>query len=93
MILYNSRYKKIEVATLKQSNGLEVRYLRRRFLPPASPDRSFEYSIVQGDRLDNLTASFLGNPELFWRMCDDNNAMHPNEITSTIGRTIWLPML
>lgn len=93
MLTNNSRYSGIETTTLTDTDGREVRYLRRRFLPAATPDTSFEYSVVQGDRLDNLTARFIGNPELFWQMCDANNAMRPNELTATIGRILYLPAL
>ena len=43
--------------------------------------------MVQGDRLDNITAKYLGDPEQFWRMCDANGAMRPEELTETIGST------
>ena len=53
-------------------------YLRRRFVPP--PER---FALLQaargraGDRLDNLAAKYLGDPEQFWRLCDANGAMRP----------------
>ena len=29
---------------------------------------------MQGERLDNVAAQYLGDPTLFWRLCDANNA-------------------
>jgi hypothetical protein len=47
---------------------------------------------VQGDRLDNLTAKYLGDPEQFWRLCDANNALQPEELTDTVGRRVRITM-
>ena len=35
---------------------------------------------MQGERLDNITAEYLGDPELFWRVCDANNVIAPEEL-------------
>jgi hypothetical protein len=48
--------------------------------------------VTQGDRLDNVTARYLGDPEAFWRICDANNAMRPNELTETIGRRLRITL-
>ena len=47
---------------------------------------------MQGDRLDNITAKYLGDPEQFWRMCDANGAIRPDELTETIGNTIRITL-
>ena len=49
-------------------------------------------AVTQGDRLDNITAKFLGDPEQFWRVCDANNAMRPDELTEIIGRTLRITL-
>ena len=88
-----SRYYNIETATLKTPNGLTVIYLTRRFVP--SPERFSllqEHEVVQGDRLDNITARYLGDPEQFWRVCDANGAMRPDELTETIGRRLRITL-
>ena len=36
----------------------------------------------QVDRLDVMAAQYLGDPELFWRICDANGAMRPEEFTA-----------
>jgi hypothetical protein len=89
----NSRYENIETATLDLigSDGTKrkVRYVRRRFLP-AAKDLTIvvEHVVTQGDRLDNITARYLSDPTLFWRVADANNAMRPEELTEEIGRSI-----
>jgi len=87
-----SRYYGIETATLKTPDGKTIVYVRRRFVP--SPDRFetlVEHSVVQGDRLDNVTANYLGDPEQFWRVCDANNAMQPDELIA-VGRKLRITL-
>jgi hypothetical protein len=85
----SSRYANIQTATLETPDGKVTIFLRRRFVP--SPDAFFllqHYTVKQGDRLDNLAARLVGDPELFWQLCDSNGAMQPDELTATPGRKI-----
>ena len=88
-----SRYYGIETTTLKTPEGKVVIYLRRRFVP--SPERFAllqEHIVKQDERLDNITAQYLGDPEQFWRVCDGNGAMRPEELTETIGRRLRITL-
>jgi hypothetical protein len=88
-----SRYHGIETAKLEIATGQTVVYLRRRFVP--SPERFSllqEHTVVQGDRLDNVTAQYVGDPEQFWRICDANGAIRPNELTETVGRKLRITL-
>ena len=88
-----SRYFNIETATVETRPGRTVIYLKRRFVPP--PERFSlleEHVVVQGDRLDNITARYLGDPEQFWRVCDANGAMRPDELTEEIGRRLRITL-
>lgn len=76
-----SRYHGIETVTMEDIDGKKIVYIRRRFLPP--PERFAllqEHVVTQGERLDNITARYLGDPEQFWRLCDANAAMRPEEL-------------
>lgn len=85
----NSRYALTDTATLTTPDGQEIIYLRRRFLPrPESLARLATHTVAEGDRLDNLSAQYLGDPEQFWRLCDANRAMDPDELTSRPGREL-----
>jgi hypothetical protein len=89
----NSRYAGIDTGTLNTVDGRTIVYVRRRFVPP--PERFAllqEYTVVQGDRLDNLAAKFVGDPELFWQVCDANAAMRPEELTEIVGRTLRITL-
>ncbi|KYC37274.1 hypothetical protein WA1_47525 [Scytonema hofmannii PCC 7110] len=91
--LPNSRYSEVETATLQTSTNKTVIYLRRRFVPhPEKFSLLQEHTVTEGDRLDNITANYLGDPEQFWRLCDANRAMHPDELTITIGRQLRITL-
>ena len=51
-----------------------------------------EHVVTQGERLDNIAAQYLGDPEAYWRLCDANNAMRPEELTETIGRQLRITL-
>ena len=87
-----SRYYGLDVAT-REEGGVTVSFIRRRFLPP--PDRFQvlqEHVVVDGERLDNIAARHLGDPLLFWRLCDANNAMRPNELVESPGRRLRITL-
>jgi hypothetical protein len=85
-----SRYFQIELGQFQPAPDVPALvYVRRRFLP--SPSRFTTigtYTVKQGDRLDNITANFLADPEQFWRLCDANNALAPSDLTATVGRVL-----
>ena len=92
-----SRYYNLPTATLTLTGAdgtpVEVRYLRRRFIPPAD-DRAIllEHTFSQGERLDNITARYLGDPTQFWRVCDANVVLRPEELEQ-VGRVIRIAVL
>ena len=93
MFSLTSRYYGIPVATLETQDGRKVVYVRRRFVPP--PERFellFEHLVTQDERLDNITAEYLNDPEQFWRLCDANGAIRPDELTETIGRRLRITL-
>ena len=88
-----SRYYNLRTATLTASDGRVIIYLTRRFLPqPEQFALLREYIVRDGDRLDNITAQFLNDPEQFWRICDANNAMEPEELTDAPGRHVLITL-
>jgi len=95
MFPITSRYTNIEVATFDLPDGRTVSYLRRRFLPEGSKAVVLaEHVVMQRDRLDNVTARYLGDPEQFWLVCDANNTMRPDDLTadSEIGHRLIIPL-
>jgi hypothetical protein len=93
----SSRYYNIEVATITVTDGdglpREIRYVRRRFIPsPNGATTLVEHTVTQGERLDNITARYLGDPTQFWRVCDANNVLQPNELTDKPGTRIKIAL-
>jgi hypothetical protein len=88
-----SRYYGIETVTVQRSATQSTTYLRRRFLPP--PERFAvlkEHVVVDGERLDQVAAQELGDPEAFWRIADANAAMRPGALTETPGRRLRITL-
>lgn len=89
----SSRYYGAATQQLTLPNGTPVMYLARRILPqPGMYQAVRRYVIVDGDRLDNLAATFLGDPLLYWMICDANVATDPDALTAQIGRSILIPL-
>jgi hypothetical protein len=89
----NSRYASVELATVDVADASgrirPVRYVRRRFIPPA-PDApaAVEHRVIQGERPDHLAARYFGDPTLFWRLCDVNFVIRPDELTRDAGSIV-----
>jgi hypothetical protein len=87
-----SRYAAIETAVI-EVDGRQIVYLKRRFVP--SPDRFAtlsEHVVTRADRLDVISHVELGDAELFWRLCDANGAMRPDELTEKVGRRLRITL-
>jgi hypothetical protein len=88
-----SRYFNIETSTLtvetNSGEKKEIKYVRRRFLPPDGEMTILaEHIAKQEDRLDNITALYIGDSTQFWRICDANEVFNPPDLTSEVGRII-----
>jgi hypothetical protein len=88
----SSRYYALETAEITMPDGRVVRFVRRRLIPIAPVLPLAEHAVVAGDRLDNVTARYLGDPEQYWRVCDANRAERPTDVTESVGRVITIPM-
>lgn len=89
----NSRYHGLGTLKLPTDDGLGIIYLKRRVIPtPDSLTEAGIHVVTEGERLDNIASQYLGDPELFWRLCDANGAMRPDELTETIGRQLRITL-
>jgi hypothetical protein len=89
----NSRYYGFSVEFFTRPDGVQVAYLQRRIIPqPSIYTQTQNYVIVDGDRTDNLSAKYLGDPCLYWTICDVNVASDPDELTTQVGSTIQIPL-
>jgi hypothetical protein len=89
----NSRYHTTPTAVLVTAGARVITYLRRRFVP--APERFAtlrEHLVAQGDRLDRVAAQHLGDPELFYRICDANGAVRPDELVEVAGTRLRITL-
>ena len=89
----NSRYYTTATSMLVTPDGRMIPYLKRRFVP--APERFAtvsEHGVVSGDRIDLLAATYLGDPEIYWQLCDANGAMRPDELTETVGTRLRITL-
>lgn len=87
----NSRYYGSATLTYTSPAGDQYCYLARRFVPqPGAPNYSTvaTHVVVQGDRLDLIAAKYLGDPLMFWLICDANGAIRPDDLTATPGTAL-----
>jgi hypothetical protein len=91
-----SRYSGLETKTIgvpDADGGVrEIRYVRRRIIPStAGLTTLVEHTVAQGERLDQITARYLGDPLQFWRVCDANIVMQPEELEEA-GRVVEITL-
>ena len=56
-------------------------YKKRRFICSGDDTTLVaDHTVTQGERLDNITARYLGDATQFWRLCDANNVLSPGEL-------------
>jgi hypothetical protein len=83
-----SRYIGIAEGSHTLPDGRTVTYKRRRFLPRADAMTPLAVEVVRpADRLDLIAARSIGDPEQYWRICDANEALHPEDLLR-IGRRL-----
>jgi nucleoid-associated protein YgaU len=91
----DSRYYGSATLTFTTPAGQSVSYLARRIVPqPGAPNFATvaRHTIAQGDRLDLIAAKYLGDPLLFWLLCDANGALRPQDLVATPGSVLSITM-
>jgi hypothetical protein len=93
------RYDRVQTATTAVPDGAggsrDIRYLRRRTpADPASIVPLAVHLVRADDRLDLVTARYLGDPAVFWRVADANNALDPDALAGqqAEGTTLVIPV-
>jgi hypothetical protein len=87
-----SRYSGIAIGSLARADGEQIPYVTRRFLPPSDHFALLHgHLVTAGERMDIIAASELGDAEAYWRICDANDAMRPDDL-ATVGRTLRITL-
>lgn len=87
----DSRYYGSRTLTYVTPAGETLTYLARRIVPqPGEPNFATiaTHRVRQGDRLDLIAAKYLGDPLIFWLICDANGAIEPGDLVATIGKVL-----
>jgi hypothetical protein len=89
-----SRYHDAEIGVHRLPDGTEVRYTKRRLLPPLSQaaDETAPHTVSSGERPDHLGQRYFGDPGQWWQIADANPVLDPQELTAEPGRTIDIPL-
>ena len=88
MFFKGSRYENVDTNQITDPTGRVFVYKKVRFIPPTPG--LMNYTVVQGDRLDQIANRAFRDPQRFWRICDANDAMWPDDL-ATIGKMLQIP--
>lgn len=88
MFFKGSRYEKVDEHKLTDSKGRVLRYKKIRYIPETKPQKA--HVVVQGERLDHIAYRHYRDPERFWRICDANDAMWPDDLLEA-DRKLLIP--
>jgi nucleoid-associated protein YgaU len=91
----DSRYYGFGTLTYTAPNGQSITYLARRIVPqPGAQNYATvaQHTVKQGDRLDLIAANYLGDPLVFWIICDANGAIRPDSLVETPGQILNITM-
>jgi hypothetical protein len=88
-----SRYYGLPLLSLPTAGGGSISYVSRRFIPPPETYALLQrYRVAEGDRIDVIAGSLLGNPLSYWQICDANLAIDPKDVTAVPGDLIDITM-
>lgn len=89
MFFKGSRYADVSEHEITDTRGRIIPYKKVRFIPKTAARMG--HSVNQGERLDHVAYRYYRNPERFWRICDANRAMWPDDLVAEAGETILIP--
>ncbi|MEV6424259.1 hypothetical protein [Streptomyces sp. NPDC051662] len=89
----DSRYHDAEIGVHVRPDGTEVRYTKRRLLPPLPDEGAIApHAVSGGERPDHLGQRYFGDPGQWWQIADANPVLDPRELTAEPGRVIGIPL-
>ena len=89
MFFKGSRYGNVPEHEIIDTNGRRIRYKKVRYIGPARPLRG--HIISEGELLYHVAYTYYRDPERFWRVCDANIAMWPDDLAAQVGLKINIP--
>jgi hypothetical protein len=89
MFFRGSRYADVDEGQVIDSRGREIPYKKVRFIPDTRAQMA--HIVNQGERPDHIAHRYFWDSERFWRICDANRTMWPDDLVAEAGRTILIP--
>lgn len=89
MFFKGSRYATVAEHEITDRNGRTIRYKGIRFIPETKARAV--HTVSQGERLDHIAHRYYKDPERFWRICDANDVMNPDDLVEEPGKKIVIP--
>ena len=89
MFFQGSRYARVGELEITDRKGRTIRYKNVRFIPVV--EARLGHTVTQSERLDHIAQRFYNDPERFWRICDANLALWPDDLIAEPGETILIP--
>lgn len=89
MFFKGSRYARVGEHQIVNGQGRAIRYKTTRFI--IETPAQMGHRVYQGERLDQIAHRYYQDPERFWRICDANRAMWPDDLVAEIGRVLRIP--
>ncbi len=89
MFFKGSRYAKVKTLEITDSKKQTIKYKATRFIPDTKA--RLTHKVQGGERLDHVAHRYFRDPERFWRICDTNKSMWPDDLVSKPGKRILIP--
>lgn len=89
MFVKGSRYEAVPDAVYTDPSGREIGYKRLRLIPVAPALQV--HTVRREERLDLIAFLYYQDPEQFWRICDGNVSLTPEELEEA-GRRLLIPL-
>ena len=89
MFAPGSRYAQVGQA-IHVVDGRQVPYVLLRRFPPDAPTLQL-HQVTDFERLDLMAHRFYGDSEQYWRICDGNRVIWPEDLEED-GRRIRIPL-
>ncbi|MBV9171879.1 MAG: hypothetical protein JOZ81_17540 [Chloroflexi bacterium] len=90
MFSAESRYAHVPDAVFTGPGGRQIHYRRLRRIPFDIPIQA-TYVVADGDRFDLVSNTVYGDPLQFWRICDANRGLWPDDLLAVAGRHLDIP--
>lgn len=79
MFFKGSRYAKVPDATITDRTGRVIRYKTTRFIAESTAP-AVGHRVTNDERLDHIAWQHYRDAERFWRICDANRALWPDDL-------------